>query len=174
MFMLWTARDILWIPSVCRVCVWVWVAHHFLMYIVLGLKSSPDLEVQGGARDAPWRGVMSDQHDQHRRRDRDQDLPDEREPLRRKKVEHKGAPATIQAQQGQPSAAAASGPKPPPQQTPPPPKPKGPPAGVIVTAKPEQKPKGPPAGVTVVQKPKTAAATETKGSSTGSNSAAAA
>eukprot|EP00971_Amphidinium_carterae_P130427 2583697-Amphidinium_carterae.1 len=102
----------------------------------------PELEVRGGAGDAPWKGVMSDRPDLHRRRDRDQDLVDEREPLRRRRVEHKGAPANMSAQSGQPSAAAA-----------PPSKPKGPPVGVTVNPPPPPKPKGPPAGVTVQPPP---------------------
>eukprot|EP00971_Amphidinium_carterae_P257881 5118801-Amphidinium_carterae.1 len=95
---------------------------------------------------------MSDQPDQHRRRDRDQGAPDEREPLRRKKAEYKGPPANIASQYGQTAessqlsrgtaerrtTATVPEPKPPPLQTKPtlPPQP----------AKAPQVPKPPPPG----------------------------
>eukprot|EP00971_Amphidinium_carterae_P009656 190601-Amphidinium_carterae.2 len=82
---------------------------------------------------------MSDRFDHHRRRNRDQDQPDEREPLRRRKVENKESspmiPLPPERPKGPPVGATGATPM----------KPKAPPPGVVVPTK----PKLPPPGVTV-------------------------
>eukprot|EP00971_Amphidinium_carterae_P257095 5104088-Amphidinium_carterae.1 len=79
---------------------------------------------------------MSDRSDHHRRRNRDQDQPDEREPLRRRRVENKESPPMI------PKGPPAGG-----HGAPIVPK-KGPPVGAPVVSK-----KGPPVGVVMLPPP---------------------